>query len=73
VILSEISGQTEDSEEITVVERSFVLVKNRRKKYRCACNGCIETAPYWPVLKCRRMAGLEVSTEVGLASTIPIP
>ena len=43
--LKEIAGQTEDSEEITSIERSFVLVLNRRKKYRCACNGCIETAP----------------------------
>src|SRR5207245_1685644 len=23
----------------------FVLVQHRRKKYRCACNGCIDTAP----------------------------
>ena len=43
--LKEMSGQTEDSEDITVVERGFVLRRHRRKKYRCACNGCIETAP----------------------------
>jgi transposase len=43
--LSEMSGQSEDSEEITVVERRFVLVKHRRKKYRCACNGHVATAP----------------------------
>ena len=43
--LREIPGQTEDSEEITVVERRFVLLKHRRKKYRCRCNGCIDTAP----------------------------
>ena len=43
--LKEMPGQTEDSEEITVVERRFVLVHHRRKKYRCACNGCIDTAP----------------------------
>jgi transposase len=43
--LQEMKGQTEDSEEIDVVERRFVLVKHRRKKYRCACNGCIDTAP----------------------------
>lgn len=43
--LREMRGQTEDSEEITVVERRFVLVHHRRKKYRCACNGCIDTAP----------------------------
>ena len=43
--LKEMAGQTEDSEEITVVERRFVLLQRRRKKYRCACNGCIDTAP----------------------------
>jgi transposase len=43
--LKEMPGQTEDSEEIDVVERGFVLVKHRRKKYRCTCNGCIDTAP----------------------------
>jgi len=41
----EMPGQTEDAEEITVVERGFVLLKHRRKKYRCACNGCVDTAP----------------------------
>lgn len=43
--LKEMSGQTEDADEIDVVERRFVLVKHQRKKYRCACNGCIDTAP----------------------------
>jgi transposase len=43
--LKEMPGQTEDAEEITVVERRFVLVQHRRKKYRCACNGCVDTAP----------------------------
>jgi transposase len=43
--LREMAGQTEDADEITVVERRFVLLKHRRKKYRCACNGCVDTAP----------------------------
>src|SRR5437867_4364619 len=38
-------GQTEDAEEITAVERQFVLVTHKRQKYRCACNGCVDTAP----------------------------
>lgn len=38
-------GQTEDAEEITVVERQFVLLTHKRQKYRCACNGCVDTAP----------------------------
>src|SRR3989475_3992559 len=43
--LVEMDGQTEDSEEVTVVERRFAILKHQRKKYRCACNGCIDTAP----------------------------
>ena len=43
--LTELKGQTEDAEEITVVERRFVLVQHRRQKYRCHCNGCVATAP----------------------------
>ncbi|MGH9779659.1 MAG: IS66 family transposase [Candidatus Acidiferrales bacterium] len=43
--LVEMKGQTEDSEEVTVVERRFVILKHQRKKYRCACNGCVDTAP----------------------------
>jgi transposase len=37
-------GQTEDAEEIDVVERSFRLVRHRRQKYRCGCGSCIDTA-----------------------------
>jgi len=43
--LRPMAGQTEDAEEITVVERRFVLVTHTRQKYRCACNGCVDTAP----------------------------
>ena len=43
--LRPMAGQTEDAEEITVVERQFVLVTHKRQKYRCACNGCVDTAP----------------------------
>ena len=38
-------GQYEESEEITVTERSYTLVLHRRQKYRCRCNGCVATAP----------------------------
>jgi transposase len=48
--LHEWHGQTEDSEEITVVERQFVLRKVRRQKYRCP-KGCAPvTAPAPPRL-----------------------
>jgi transposase len=43
--LQEMVGQSEDSDEVTVVERRFVLVNHRRQKYRCACNGHVATAP----------------------------
>ncbi len=43
--LVEMAGQTEDSEEISVIERRFVILRHQRKKYRCACNGCVDTAP----------------------------
>jgi len=37
--------QVEEYEEVTVVERSFQLVRHRRQKYRCRCNGNVVTAP----------------------------
>ena len=43
--LEEWEGQHEESEEIDVIERQFVIRKHHRQKYRCSCNGCIETAP----------------------------
>lgn len=49
--MSEMSGQCEEAEEITVVERRFVLVKHRRVKYRCRCNASIVTAPGPPKLQ----------------------
>ena len=70
--LAEIPGQTEDSEEVTVVERRFMIVKQKRKKYRCACNGCIETAPAPPKLTTRQDArgprySIEFAVEVAIA------
>jgi transposase len=69
--LTEIRGQTEDSEEVTVVERRFVIVRHRRKKYRCACNGCVETAPAPPKLQTREDArgnrySIEFAVEVAI-------
>jgi transposase len=37
--------QFEDSEEITRVERRFVIKRHRRRKYRCSCGECVVTAP----------------------------
>jgi transposase len=43
--LDEWKGQFEESTEIDLLERRFVQLRHKRKKYRCSCGGCIETAP----------------------------
>ena len=43
--LEAMAGQFEESEEVDVLERQFVMVRHKRKKYRCSCGSCIETAP----------------------------
>jgi transposase len=48
--LKPMGDQAEESQEITVVERRFVVVKHRRNKYRCACNANVVTAPGPPKL-----------------------
>jgi transposase len=48
--LTEIRGQHEESEEITVVQRQFVLLTHRRQKYRCRCEATVVTAPGPPKL-----------------------
>jgi transposase len=59
-------GQTEDCEEITVVERSFVLRRVRRQKYRCH-QGCTPvTAPAPPRLIPGGRYSLEFAVYVAL-------
>lgn len=43
--LHEMPGITEDSEQITVVHRHFVLQQIKRQKYRCKCQIGVHTAP----------------------------
>jgi transposase len=43
--LEPMGEQTEDSEEITVIEASYQVVTHKRQKYRCSCNGAVVTAP----------------------------
>ena len=62
--LSEWKNQFEDSEEITVIERSFTVVKHRRKKYRCACNANVQTAPGPSKLKAGARYSVEFAVEV---------
>jgi len=42
--LEEMGEQFEETDEITVVQRQFLLVRHRRRKYRCRCNGAVVTA-----------------------------
>jgi len=65
--LDEMVGQTEDSEEITVVERRFEIHKHLRKKYRCRCNGHIETAPGPVKLETGARYSIEFAIEVATA------
>jgi len=37
--------ETEDSQQITVINCAYTLVTHKRKKYRCACQGIVEVAP----------------------------
>lgn len=39
------AGQFEESEEIDIIERRFVVTKHKRQKYRCNCGSCIQAAP----------------------------
>jgi transposase len=64
--LKEWAGQFEESEDIDVVERHFVLRKHKQKKYRCECGGCVETAPGPDKL----FAGARYSTEVAIEIAI---
>jgi transposase len=43
--LQEMKDQREASDEITVVERRFVVARHLRQKYRCRCNSAVVTAP----------------------------
>jgi transposase len=43
--LEEMKDQQEASDEITVVERRFLVARHLRQKYRCRCNGAVVTAP----------------------------
>jgi transposase len=64
--LQEWQGQTEDCEEVTVVERSFVLRRVRRQKYRCH-QGCTPvTAPAPPRLIPGGRYSLEFAVYVAL-------
>ena len=39
------SGMTEDSEQLTVIPKKYEVLRIKRAKYRCNCQGAITTAP----------------------------
>jgi transposase len=43
--LTEMTGQTENSERITTIKLTYQIEHHLRQKYRCACNGAVVTAP----------------------------
>ena len=43
--LEPMGEQSEDSEEITVIQASYQVVTHRRQKYRCRCNASVVTVP----------------------------
>jgi transposase len=64
--LSEWVGQFEIANEIDMVERHFVELVHKRKKYRCKCGGCIETAPAPPKL----MPGGRYSIDIAISIAV---
>ena len=66
-VLSEWAGQHEDSDEITVIERSFKIVRHRRKKYVCKCYGAVVTAPAPPKLQPKSRYSLDLAIYVAIA------
>jgi hypothetical protein len=48
--LKEVLGLADETEEIDLIERHFVLKKHIVPKYRCACGGCLEQAELPPRL-----------------------
>ena len=63
-VLDEWDGQHEESEEVTVVERRFVITRHKRKKYRCRCGGCVLTAPGPPKLMAGGRYSIDFAIEV---------
>lgn len=42
------SGMTEDSEQLTVIPKKYEILRLKRMKYRCSCNGAVITVPPAP-------------------------
>jgi transposase len=59
-------GQVEESEEITVVERKFILKKILKHKARCQCGTCIVTADGPPKVITGGRYSLEFATAIAV-------
>jgi transposase len=64
--LQEWKDQFEESTEVDILERRFVQLRHKRKKYRCGCGGCIETAP-GPL---KLMPGGRYSIDVAISTAV---
>jgi transposase len=64
--LTEMSGQTEDSERITTVKLTYQVEHHVRQKYRCTCNGAVVTAPG----PAQVMAGARYAPEFGVGVAV---
>jgi transposase len=59
------SGLTEDSEYLTVIPKKFLIVRQKKHKYRCgSCHGDIQTTPGMPRLAPGSSYGDEVILDV---------
>lgn len=59
--------QDETSEEITVLERRFVVLTHRRQKLRCRCGACVRVAPAPPKLREGGRYSVDFAVEVAAA------
>jgi transposase len=67
-------GQYEQSEEVEVLERRFVLKRHKRLKYRCGRGGCVEAAPAPLKLVPGGRYSLEFAIEVAVQKYLdPLP
>lgn len=62
------SGMTEDSEYLTVVPAQYIVIKEKKHKYRCEkCHGNIKTAPANPRIKPGSVFSDEMIIDVALS------
>jgi len=68
--LEPMAGQYEDADEVTIIERTPIVVRHRRQKYRCRCNACVVTASGPPKLVPGGRYSVEFAAEVAIAKYV---